>query len=127
MAMFGAGPAKHGALLATHLAARGNRGELAMFDWEGSEAIAYMIDGFGLAQEAGLGDPFEFSDRKRGEAEQHGDWTGTALELWVCLFMEHRRDRIQGQGMIGVRALPARLPMLDELCAALAAAVRADR
>jgi hypothetical protein len=38
--------------------------------------------------------------------------------------MEHRRDRIQGQGMIGTGINPDPLPMLDNLCAELTGALR---
>lgn len=126
MAMFGSGEKDHVMLLAAHLASRGggiDRDELRRLTWEASERVAYAIDGFELAREAGLGDPFAFADRKRADAERDGAWTGTALELWVALFMEHRRDRIQGQGFIGLAIDAPPLPFLDELCEALAAAL----
>jgi hypothetical protein len=34
--------------------------------------------------------------------------------------MEHRRDRVQGQGPLGMVLALSPLPMLDELCFALA-------
>ncbi len=122
-AMFGTGENPHAALLAAHLASRGaglDFDTLRGLAWEGSERTAYAIDGYELAREAGLGDPFTFADRMRAEAERGGEWTGTALELWVALFMEHRRDRIQAQGVIGMDIDIPPLPMLDELCEALA-------
>lgn len=126
-AMFGTAKDDHAVLLAAHLVSREAavewqtlRGGLT---WDASERLAYAIDGFELAREAGLGDPFAYADQRRAEAERFGEWTGTALELWVALFMEHRRDRIQGQGFIGTDIEAAPLPMLDELCAALALAL----
>jgi hypothetical protein len=126
-AMFGTGPSDHGRLLARHLVDR--RTNLAAIvppdlTWRESAAVAYMIDGYALAEAAGLGDPFGFADAKRAEAERAGEWHGTTLELWVCLFMEHRRDKLQSEGPVGVNMELAPLPMLDELCTALATAVR---
>ncbi|MGJ0237730.1 hypothetical protein ACQEPB_04300 [Novosphingobium fluoreni] len=126
MAMFGSGEKDHVALLSAHLASRGggiDQASLRGLTWEGSERVAYSIDGFELVREAGLGDPFAFADRMRADAERDGTWTGTALELWVALFMEHRRDRIQGQGFIGTTIEGPPLSLLDELCCALSDAV----
>jgi len=126
MAMFGSGERNHAALLAAHLASRDggiDRDALLDLTWNGSERVAYAIDGFELAREAGLGDPFAFADRMRADAERNGEWIGTALELWVALFMEHRRDRIQWQGFVGADIAAPTLPMLDELCQALAKAL----
>lgn len=126
-AMFGADMSDHGRVLARHLA--GRRADLAVvvpsgLTWRDSAPVAYMIDGYALAEAAGLGDPFAFADAKRAEAERAGEWRGTALELWVALFMEHRRDKLQSEGPVGVDMELPPLPMLDELCAALAEAVR---
>lgn len=128
MAMFRSGHADHAPILAAHLAARAVELDPAELDrsgtWETSERLVYMVDGFELAREAGLGDPFEFVDQARRKAERDGEWSGTALELWVALFMEHRRDRIQSQGIIGTGVTLDPLPMLDDLCSALARALR---
>lgn len=127
MAMFGTGEKDHAPLLAAHLASRGSgvdRAALRGLTWDGSERLAYAIDGFELAREAGLGDPFALADRMRADAERDGIWTGTALELWVALFMEHRRDRIQGQGFVGLDIEVPPLPLLDELCQALSEALQ---
>jgi len=127
MAMFGSAQKDHLALLATHLESRGggiDQSNLRGVTWDGSERVAYSIDGFELAREAGLGDPFAFADQMRANAERDGQWTGTALELWVSLFMEHRRDRIQRQGLIGVSMKTQPLPLLNELCQALLKALQ---
>ena len=42
--------------------------------WSESAAVAYAIDGYALAEAAGLGDPFAFADAKRAEAERTGEW-----------------------------------------------------
>jgi hypothetical protein len=129
-AMFGADANDHTAILSAHLISRGGKVDSDLprggFGWDGSERIAYMVDGYELAALAGLGDPVDFVERKRAEAERDGAWEGTALELWVALFMEHRRDRVQGQGPIGMVLALSPLPMLDELCFALAEQLAAE-
>lgn len=125
-AMFGTVEIDHPAILTAHLVSRGapiDFDTLQGLAWDTSEWAAYAIDGFELAREAGLGEPFAFADRMRADAEHRGEWTGTALELWVALFMEHRRARIHSQGAIGMDISIQPLPMLDELCRALATAL----
>ena len=87
--------------------------------WESAAQFAHLVDGYALCEEAGLGDPFEYAARKRQEVERTGRWAGTALELWVCLFLAYRQDRFQG-------GLPAEdEPRLNVLCAQLRAALAA--
>jgi hypothetical protein len=116
----------HDQILDEHLASRGivldpdcPKPNLEWQSWFDSADLAYMIEGYELAEEAGLGDAFRFADRKRAEAERTGEWQGSTLELWLALFMEHRRDRWQSQGAFGIDIAPVQLPMLDELCQAL--------
>ena len=85
--------------------------------WETSAPLAYLIDGYVLAEEAGIDDPVLFLDHKREEAERSGRWAGSVLELWLLLFLEHRRDHFGGA--IGTTLGYEPLPLLDELCAAL--------
>ena len=81
--------------------------------WANAVALAHLIDGYALCEEAGLGEPFAYAARKWQEAERTGRWSGTALELWVCLFLAYRQDRHQG-------GLPAKdEPLLDGLCRGL--------
>lgn len=121
LAMFGA---DHARLLRDHLMKRGHAWPLAPVSteltWECSAEVAYMIDGYGLAEEAGLGEPVAFLDRMRKATERSGRWEGSALELWLALFFEHRRDHFQSGGPIGFEACSIDPPLLDELCAALA-------
>jgi hypothetical protein len=124
--MFEAPQRDHGQVLNEHLASRRlvldpdcPKPDLEWQTWFDSADLAYMIEGYELAEEAGLGDAFRFADRKRAEAERTGGWRGSTLELWLALFMEHRRDRWQSQGAFGLDIGPAQLPMLDELCQAL--------
>jgi hypothetical protein len=78
--------------------------------WDTATQFAHLIDCYTLCQEAGLGDPFEYEEIKREESKRLGRWIGSALELWVCLFLEYRRDRFQGGWLSGDE------PQLDVLC-----------
>lgn len=128
LAMFGAANSEHERLLHDHLARRGHfdLAELVPLDltWDNSVHVAHLIDGYGLAEKAGLGDPDVFLARTRAQAERNGAWSGTALELWVALFLEHRRDHFQGP--IGINVENIQPPMLNELCRELATKVRPD-
>lgn len=128
LAMFGIDPSEHDRLLRDHLARRGHFDltELVPPDlaWDNSVHVAHLIDGYGLAEQADLGDPASFLVRSRAQAEQNCAWSGTALELWVALFLEHRRDHFQGP--IGINVDTIQPPMLDDLCQALASKVRRD-
>lgn len=63
----------------------------ADIDWNRSGELAMLVDGYGLADELGLGDPMEFEGQQLQTAMQSGEWRGNAAELWVTLFLEHRR------------------------------------
>jgi hypothetical protein len=86
--------------------------------WENSANFAHLIDGYRLCFEAGLGDPFQFAERKLSEAKETGIWSGSALELWVAVFLEHRRWRFAGWEPEGEQA-----KLLDALCQRLVAAL----
>ena len=126
MAMFGAAHGEHDRLLHDHLARHGHfdLNQLVPPDltWDNSVHVAHLIAGYDLAEQAGLGDPVAFLARTRAQAERSGAWSGTLLELWVALFLEHRRDHFQGP--IGINVENIQPPMLDELCRALATKVR---
>ena len=78
--------------------------------WNNAAEFAHLIDGYALCEEAGYGDPFEYEGTKREESELLGRWTGSALELWICLFLEYRQDRFQCGWPRGDE------PQLDALC-----------
>jgi hypothetical protein len=59
--------------------------------WDSSHHLATLIDGYGLAEAAGCGDPHEFEWRQLTFAETHGHWRGDAVDLWVTLYLEQRR------------------------------------
>lgn len=113
----------HQALLKRHLARKADLsrlGEMARgMTYATSTPVAYMIDGYELAEEAGIDEPIEFVKRMLDAAVQTGRWEGTTLELWLALFMEHRRDHFSGPIGLPIE-LKMETPMRDELCAALA-------
>lgn len=65
----------------------------ANLDWEGAAHFAHLIDGFVLAREMGIEDPYAFADGAFGDANATGHWRGSPARLWLALFMEHRRWR----------------------------------
>ena len=131
LAMFGRSKDDHGRLLRDHLERRGHAltPDAIPHDltWETSTDVAYMIDGYGLAEQAALGEPTAYLDRIRQDAERTGAWRGTALELWLALFLEHRRDHFQSGGAIGIDVDTVQPPMLDDLCVALATQIRTSQ
>lgn len=117
----------HDELLREHLAARGlSAASIAIpsdLSWEAAAEFAMLIDGYELATLAGLGDPFAYQACSRSEAEAVGRWSGSALELWVSLFLECRRERFDGA--LGMGLSPYAPPILDELCRSLSDALGA--
>lgn len=62
--------------------------------WAGAVELAHLIDGYTLAEELQLGDPFTFAERQLEHAMATGEWVGNAAELWITLFLEYRRCRM---------------------------------
>ncbi len=58
--------------------------------------FAHLVNGYELAQEAGLGDLQDVSYRVTQRAKRTGSWEGSALELWLVIFGEHRCARQDG-------------------------------
>ncbi len=86
------------------------------FNWSQSAAFAHVINGYELAPSLGLGDVSEFANARSTAAHRTGTWEGSALELWICLFFEHRRARHSGYEPEGDH-----LRLLDALCQRLRA------
>ena len=88
------------------------------FNWDQSPAFAHVINGYKLASRLGLGNAGDFANNRVSMAESTGHWEGNALELWICLFYEHRRARHEGD-------YPTKeyLQLLDTLCQQLRTAL----
>ncbi len=65
----------------------------ATLDWEQSAAFAHLIDGHVLLEQRGRRDYGLFADHALSVAAQVGRWCGTSTDLWIALFLEHRRWR----------------------------------
>lgn len=88
-------------------------------DWDRSAGLAHLIDGWTLAKDLGVADPYAFADEALEDARATGRWSGTPTRLWLSLFLEHRRWK-QADQEPGVepRAL------LDGLVASLVASLK---
>ncbi|WP_199085491.1 hypothetical protein [Bosea sp. ASV33] len=79
--------------------------------WLQSARLAHLLDGYDTSRALGLGDLHAWANERAEEAAQSGSWGGTAIELWLCLFYEHRRWRhFDCEPMGGERV------RLDRLC-----------
>ena len=121
-AMFGA---SHSKLLGDHLIQR-NVDPAAIdipdrLSWSDSIKIAHVIDGYELVLAAGFGDCHAYQAAARSRAEASGRWTGSTLELWVQLFLEHRREKFSGA--IGADIGYDTDPILEQLCEAFLASL----
>ncbi|WP_162559759.1 hypothetical protein [Methylobacterium radiodurans] len=67
------------------------------FHWNDSIELMDLLDGYEVAREIGITKLSAFANAKLSHAEATGCWPGTALELWLCLFFEHRRARHSGE------------------------------
>ena len=63
-------------------------------DWESSIGLAHLIDGYALLEQARGCDPAIFADEVLSVATQTGRWPGGPRDLWIALFLEHRRWRL---------------------------------
>jgi hypothetical protein len=82
------------------------------FRWEESVRFAHFINGY---EEAGGFDELAHLSLKMSDAARKtGRWRGSAKDLWLCLFFEHRAARHTGSEPEGER-----LERLDALCEAL--------
>jgi hypothetical protein len=80
-------------------------------DWEHGRMLALILDGYELASSLGYDDLGKFANKRREDAVVSGCWSGSAIELWLCLFFEDRRWRHFGDSPEGED-----LKLLDSLC-----------
>jgi hypothetical protein len=79
------------------LALRGNfSGMPQPFLWQESGRFAHFLDGYKEA--GGFSELSRLALAKADEARATGLWRGSAWELWLCLFFEHRAARHTGSG-----------------------------
>jgi len=81
------------------------------FSWSDSARLAHLINGYDLVSDVGLQ---RLCNERLDEATQSGVWRGDALELWACLYGEHRRVRHSGHGPDDDQ-----LGLYDQLCRSL--------
>lgn len=77
--------------------------------WEDSAAFAHLLH-YDVSVALGLGELAIWANERADEAAMTGSWRGTAIELWLCTFYEHRRFRHFGfEPVAADRDLIARL------------------
>lgn len=60
------------------------------FRWAESAEFAHFLNGYNVMPGDALG---PFANQRNEQARLSGAWAGSAKELWLCLFYEHRRWR----------------------------------
>lgn len=84
--------------------------------WYRSARLAHFLNGY--EETGGVEQLLAITGKLSARALETGFWDGSAYELWLCLFFEHRRVRHGGYAPEGEE-----LAHLDGLCAALRAAL----
>lgn len=87
------------------------------FTWEETSEFAHLIHGYRISESLGLGQLRVWANKRINEARRSGQWTGAAIELWLCLFYEHRRYRHMDEG----DPEGDELGLLNQLCTQLRA------
>ncbi len=83
--------------------------------------FSHLLHGYRVSEAMGWGSLGIWANERLAEAERTDRWHGSALELWLCLFYEHRRYRHMGEG----DPQGQDLVLLDQLCAMLRARLQA--
>ncbi len=87
------------------------------FTWSQTSEFAHLIHGYRVSESLGLGPLRIWANQRINEARRAGQWRGTATELWLCTFYEHRRYRHMGEG----DPTGPELDLLNQLCRELRA------
>lgn len=82
--------------------------------YDDSVPFANLIDGYGMADRLGLGHSSDVADRTFNEFYATGQWSASAVELWITLHFQHRADRLTL-----TLDMPEPQPHLDALCSAI--------
>lgn len=83
------------------------------FTFDQTDHFAHFLNGYEVA--GGLDLLANRWNAMSEHARKAGRWEGDALDLWLCLFFQHRAHRHMGS--------PDSDPMLNELCEALRTAL----
>lgn len=83
----------------------------APFAWDASAMFAHLLNGYDILGTDALA---RLANPKCDAAEAGEGWDGSATDLWMCLFFEHRRWR-----HAGVEPEGGQLHALDSLCETL--------
>ncbi|MFD3263549.1 hypothetical protein [Phenylobacterium ferrooxidans] len=79
--------------------------------WDTSAEFAHLIDGYRLLGVEGPPEARSHMESMRKRRALDGRWIGTVSDLWIMLFLEHRRFRFEGRD-----PSPAEVADLDRLC-----------
>lgn len=86
----------------------------ADLSYDASVVFAHMLNGYEMAERLGLGHASQVAHAATDRYRETGTWSGSAVELWITLFFQHRADRFTV-----MLATPEPQPRLDALCQAL--------
>lgn len=90
--------------------------------YDQSGRLAHLLDGYAAADHLGLGYGIQVGRRLVDQFFETSRWTGSAIELWITLFVQHRADHFT----VWFGAASPR-PDLDGLCRALRGALLEGR
>ena len=83
------------------------------FRWNQSAPLAHFLNGYEVA--GGFDQLSTIASRISDRARETGRWKGSARDLWLCLYFQHRAQRHLGMDYDD--------PALDDLCEALRVAL----
>jgi len=82
--------------------------------YDDSVVFAHLLNGYTMAERLGFEHASNVAHAALAIYRETGAWSGSAVELWITLFFQHRADRFTV--MLDV---PEPQPHLDELCRAV--------
>lgn len=85
--------------------------------WADSAKLAHFLNGYEVM--GGFEPLANLATRMMDYRTRNGRWGGNAIELWLCLFFQHRAVRHTGE-----EQTLERLKLLDDLCQELREALR---
>ena len=83
--------------------------------WADSLHFAHLVHGYRVSLAMGWGELRDWANVRICDARRMSQWHGSALELWCCLFYEHRRYRHAGEG----EPEGEELALVEQLCGTL--------